>query len=279
MHGAPANRSDKVREAMTANYFPDGARITDMSRSPDGLRFVGGLVPGQLADGVMNPIVYSENGAGGRGEVTGQWSPERANEWFASIPLPFGCNFLPSTAVNSTEMWQADTFDPVNIERELLLAAGLGYNTVRVFLQFMVWEADPAGHNERLETFLRLADAAGITMMPILFDDCRFDDRDPYPGPQDEPKPGVHNSRWTPSPGYATADDPARWPQLKAYVSDVVGSLPKRPPRVGVGPVQRAGRGSPQGEPAAGAGGVPLGARRGSAAAAGPWARSSGTTT
>ena len=78
------------------------------------------------------------------------------------------------------------------------MAAGLGYNTVRVFLQFMVWEADPEGHNERLETFLRLADAAGITMMPILFDDCRFDDRDPYPGRQDEPKPGVHNSRWTP---------------------------------------------------------------------------------
>ena len=64
VHGAPANRSDKVREAMTANYFPDGARITDMSRSPDGLRFVGGLVPGQLADGVMNPIVYSETDAG-----------------------------------------------------------------------------------------------------------------------------------------------------------------------------------------------------------------------
>ena len=102
------------------------------------------------------------------------------------------------------------------------MAAGLGYNTVRVFLQFMVWEADPEGHNERLETFLRLADAAGISMMPILFDDCRFDDRDPYPGRQDEPKPGVHNSRWTPSPGYATADDPARWPpqQLEAYVSD-----------------------------------------------------------
>ena len=70
---------------------------------------------------------------GGRGEVTGQWSPERANEWFASIPLPFGCNFLPSTAVNSTEMWQADSFGPATIERELQLAAGLGYNTVRVF--------------------------------------------------------------------------------------------------------------------------------------------------
>ena len=42
IHGAPANSSNKMREVMTANYFPDGARITDMSRSPDGLRFVGG---------------------------------------------------------------------------------------------------------------------------------------------------------------------------------------------------------------------------------------------
>ena len=67
VHGAPANRSDKVREAMTANYFPDGSRITDMSRSPDGLRFVGGKLPGQLADGVMNPIVYSEADADGEG--------------------------------------------------------------------------------------------------------------------------------------------------------------------------------------------------------------------
>ena len=82
-----------------------------------------------------------------------QWSAEQANEWFASIPWPFGCNFLPSTAVNSTEMWQAESFDPATIERELQLAAGLGYNTVRVFLQFMVWEADPEGHNERLEIF------------------------------------------------------------------------------------------------------------------------------
>ena len=66
MHGAAANRSDKVREAMTANYFPDGARITDMSRSPDGLRFVGGLLPGQLANGIMNPTrVLGKRGGGG----------------------------------------------------------------------------------------------------------------------------------------------------------------------------------------------------------------------
>ena len=33
-------------------------------------------------------------------------------------------NFLPSTAVNSTEMWQADSFDAATIERELRTTAG-----------------------------------------------------------------------------------------------------------------------------------------------------------
>lgn len=67
VHGAPANRSDKMREAMTANYFPDGARITDLARSPDGLRFVGGLLPGQLATSGMNPIVFSAAAAAPEG--------------------------------------------------------------------------------------------------------------------------------------------------------------------------------------------------------------------
>lgn len=67
VHGAPANRSDKMREAMTANYFPDGARITDLARSPDGLRFVGGLLPGQLATSAMNPIVFSAADAAAEG--------------------------------------------------------------------------------------------------------------------------------------------------------------------------------------------------------------------
>ena len=61
IHGAPANNSNKIREAMTVNYFSDGARVTDMSRSPDGLRFLGGTLPGQLANGYMNPIIYDKS--------------------------------------------------------------------------------------------------------------------------------------------------------------------------------------------------------------------------
>ena len=58
-----------------------------------------------------------------------QWSPKRATEWYVSQPWLVGCNFLPSTAINQLEMWQAETYDPVTIDRELGWAEGLGFNT------------------------------------------------------------------------------------------------------------------------------------------------------
>ena len=160
-----------------------------------------------------------------------QWSPEKAWEWYRTKPFTFGCNFLPSSAVNSTEMWQADTFDSVTIKRELQFASGLGYNSVRVFMPYIVWEADPDGLKERLDAFLAMADQSGISMMPILFDDCAFAGKEPYLGKQDDPTPGVHNSQWTASPGFLRADDKKAWPQLEEYVKDLVSAF-GRDPRV-----------------------------------------------
>ena len=56
----------------------------------------------------------------------GRWSAERANAWYADIDWPVGTNFVPSTAINQLEMWQAETFDPVTIDRELGWAAKSG---------------------------------------------------------------------------------------------------------------------------------------------------------
>ena len=49
----------------------------------------------------------------------GRWSRERAAAWARGQPWIIGCNFVPSTAVNQLEMWQAGTFDLPTIEREL----------------------------------------------------------------------------------------------------------------------------------------------------------------
>ena len=53
------------------------------------------------------------------------WTKEQANEWYKQWGWLRCCDFIPSTAINQLEMWQADTFDPVTIERELGWAAGI----------------------------------------------------------------------------------------------------------------------------------------------------------
>ena len=41
-----------------------------------------------------------------------RWSEAKANEWYAKQPWLVGSNYIPATAINQLEMWQADTFDP-----------------------------------------------------------------------------------------------------------------------------------------------------------------------
>ena len=122
-------------------------------------------------------------------------------------------------------MWQDETFDTQTIDRELKLASGLGYNSVRVFMPYIVWESDSDGLKRRMGDFLTMADRAGISMIPILFDDCAFAGKEPYLGKQDEPVHGVHNSGWTPSPGFKRADDKTTWFKLEQYVNDLVSTF------------------------------------------------------
>lgn len=63
--------------------------------------------------------------------------------------------------------------------------------------------------------------------MPVLFDDCAFSHKEPYLGKQDYPIKGVHNSGWTPSPGFRIADDKNERPFLKEYVSEIIESYKK----------------------------------------------------
>ncbi|MDE0611047.1 MAG: cellulase family glycosylhydrolase [Anaerolineaceae bacterium] len=153
------------------------------------------------------------------------WSPQKASDWYQGVSPIVGCNYLPRTAVNSTDMWQAQTFDPGTIDEELGWAAAAGYNSLRVFLQYIVWRDDPDGFLQRIDRFLSIAAGRGITAAFILFDDCAFAGREPYLGVQDPPKPGIHNSGWTPSPGLRLVEDRAVWPQLEAYARAIVGAF------------------------------------------------------
>jgi len=152
-----------------------------------------------------------------------RWPPAKAWQWHEKQPWLVGCNFLPSTAVNDVEMWQAQSFDPKTIDRELGWARGLGFNTVRVFINFVVWKADAEGLKRRLDQFLAIAQRHGIRTMVILLDDCFK--QNPQVGRQEDPIPGVHNSQWVASPGERSVKDPRSWPDLERYVKDMVRSF------------------------------------------------------
>ena len=45
-----------------------------------------------------------------------RWSEQKAQGWYAKQPWPVGANYIPRSAINQLEMWQASTFDPKEID-------------------------------------------------------------------------------------------------------------------------------------------------------------------
>jgi len=152
-----------------------------------------------------------------------RWSEAQAAEWSGRQPWFVGSNYIPATAINQLEMWQAETFDPQRIDLELGWAESMGLNSLRVFLDDLVWQQDAAGFEERIERFLQIAERHHLKTLFVLFDSCW--DPNPSLGKQRAPRPGVHNSGWVQSPGAAALSDRKQWPRLEAYVKGVVGGF------------------------------------------------------
>jgi hypothetical protein len=154
-----------------------------------------------------------------------RWPAARANDWYAHQPWLVGSNFAPSNAINQLEMWQADTFDPKEIDRELGWGESLGMNTMRVFLHDLPWKQDPEGFTHRISIFLEIANRHHIRPIFVLFDSCW--DPSPKLGPQHPPIPGVHNSGWVQSPGSKALEDPAEYKRLQNYVQGLMRAFGK----------------------------------------------------
>ncbi len=152
--------------------------------------------------------------------IEGRWSPDAARRWAQQHPWVAGCNYLPSTAINQLEMWQAPTFAPAVIDRELGWAEKLGFRGMRVFLHDLAWREDPAGFLDRMEQYLAIADRHHIATLFVFFDSCW----DPFPhaGLQHAPTPGVHNSGWVQSPGLVLLADDTAHTGLEAYIKTVL---------------------------------------------------------
>jgi hypothetical protein len=149
-----------------------------------------------------------------------RWTAQQANTWYKTQPFLVGANFIPSTAINQLEMWQADTFDPATIDKELGYAEGIGMNVMRVFLHNLVWEQDAEGFKKRIDQFLQIADKHHIKIMFVLFDSCWNDD--PQLGKQPAPVTGKHNSGWVRAPGTKRLFDSRTWAGLEQYTKGVL---------------------------------------------------------
>ncbi|MBB4636859.1 cellulase family glycosylhydrolase [Longimicrobium terrae] len=185
------------------------------------LRFLRGAVT--LAATLLVAGTASAQQAGGR------WSVERAAAWERQTGWMAGSNYAPATAINQLEMWQAETWDPATIDRELGLAEGIGFTTMRVFLHDLPYRQDPEGFLKRVDEFLTIAQRHRIRPMLVLFDAVW----DPFPhaGPQRAPVPGLHNSGWVQSPGAEIVRDSMRHGEMEPYVKGVIGRF-RDDPRV-----------------------------------------------
>jgi len=149
-----------------------------------------------------------------------RWSKEKAWNWYEKLPWLVGTNFNPSSSINQLEFWQADSFDPETINKELEWSADLGMNLHRVYLHNLLWEQDSLGFINRLDQYLKIADSHHIKTMFVLLDDVWH----PIPklGKQPEPIPYVHNSGWVQAPGAEILGDTIRHIEVKNYVKGVL---------------------------------------------------------
>ena len=148
------------------------------------------------------------------------WSKQQANDWYKKQGWLVGADFLPSTAINQLEMWQAETFDSATIDRELGWAHNIGMNVMRVYLHDLAWQEDPEGFKNRMNRYLAISTKNQIKTLFTIFDDCW--NPDPAIGKQPDPKAGIHNSGWVRSPSKTVHDDTTQWTYLEKYVKDVL---------------------------------------------------------
>ena len=122
-----------------------------------------------------------------------------------------GANYVPSYARNDVATWM--DYDSAVIDRELGYAEKLKLNTVRVFLQFAVYERDPRRFLENFDSFLTACQKHRLRMIPVVFDSCfgEFPDLKAYDEKDWMANPGQHRL------------GPEHWPILEKYVAEVVG--------------------------------------------------------
>ena len=108
-----------------------------------------------------------------------------------------GLNYIASYAPSNVAMWRF--YDHDQIDRELGYIKGLGANSVRVWLAWVVFDTEGDQFVAKFADFLSLCEKHRITVMPILWDSCFGDALASYDDVKD----------WVANPGKDRVADPA----------------------------------------------------------------------
>lgn len=163
------------------------------------------------------------------------WSKARANHWYDQMPWLRGCNYMPPECPNRIDMWQALNFERniKSMELDFALMQKIGFNSIRVILEFIVWDQEHDAFMVNFARFLALAAKYDIQVMVCFANDCDRA-RYHYPrkalGPQHYEigyhggkKPLSENLSGYPVRYYPELDDPETAERFYAMVREIVG--------------------------------------------------------
>jgi hypothetical protein len=133
-----------------------------------------------------------------------------------------GFNYVPSNRINDVDTWR--DYNETTVELEMAYASRVGFNFMRVFLNFVVWEAERENFIIKLQHLVQTANSHGISTMPVVFDGCQF-------GCDNEvPEYNSTTKCWLASPGHSRQNNVSWWPKGEKYVSALVHGLPDNTP-------------------------------------------------
>jgi hypothetical protein len=102
-----------------------------------------------------------------------RWTKEEAWEYWNKNPWIVGCNWVPAETPGLS-IWQGDTIEEIlpSARKELALMKDIGFNTVRMRIDFNLWYHEREIYLDRVDRVLDIMKEYGIKLMPVLFSDC-----------------------------------------------------------------------------------------------------------
>lgn len=99
-----------------------------------------------------------------------KWTEPEIQKWYDEMPWLRGCNFLPSNCVNRLDMWQSVGREEhlKTSDTELKMCDDLGFNTVRLWLNFDVYYKEPDEFMSTLESYIALCDKHHQKVMLVV---------------------------------------------------------------------------------------------------------------